>query len=60
MTEGELSSTECEGAGRGLKPEMSSLHNLAFFLKKKIIIIIRKAHVNSNLKTSDFLIVLSE
>lgn len=58
MTEGELSSTECEGAGRGLKPEMSSLHNLAF--KKKIIIIIRKAHVNSNLKTSDFLIVLSE
>lgn len=54
MAEGDLSSVEREGAGRGWKPEMGSLHNLSFFF------FIRKTHVNSNLKArSDFLIVLS-
>lgn len=40
MAEGDLSSAEREGAGRGWKPEMGSLHNLAFFslLEKHMLI----------------------
>lgn len=55
MAEGDLSSVEREGAGRGdgsLKWVLCIIWLFFFF--------IRKAHVNSNLKTrSDFLIVLS-